>query len=204
MKVLLSFFLCSLFLTSTIVNSFYHSNIPSLSILRTKRSLSNPCISTITTTTQINAKKPTSNLNTNNNNNNDNDNDQFLQWEQEEIELQKLSILDNDDIDDLSTDDDDDDNDSSIIYKTSKKSKSSTSSNTADNMPLPDYMQKTINRFESKVIDLVSMPASKLPVVAIIGMYVVAIVIVCVVIVIINILFAYTRAYYVTSNYIIL
>ena len=173
MKVLLLFLLCLIFLTSTIVQSFHHSNIPSLSILRAKRSVSNLIISTITTTTQLNAKNPSSNLNTNTNTNN-NDNDQFLQWEQEEIELQKLAILDNDDIDDLSTDDDEDD-DGSIIYKTSKKTKlSTTSTSTADNIPLPDYMQKTINRFESKVIDLVSMPASKLPVVAIIGMYVVA------------------------------
>ena len=165
MKVLLSFLLCLIFLTSTIVQAFHHSNIPSLSILRTKRSISNSYISTFTTTTQLNAKKPTSNTN-NNNNLNNNDNDQFLQWEQEEIELQKLSILDNDDLDDTT----DDDDDSSIIYKTSKKAKLSTTSTTADNIPLPDYMQKTINRFESKVIDLISMPASKLPVVAIIGM----------------------------------
>lgn len=85
----------------------------------------------------------------------------FQQWEKEEIEQQKLELLDEDDENDISDDDDEEPFNKNII-------KSNKQSNQVAN-ELPSYMSKILAEFNEVDEEVLSLPASKLPVVAVIG-----------------------------------
>lgn len=86
------------------------------------------------------------------------DNAVFQQWEEEEIELQRLELLNDDDEDDV---DEDDENQ----VRAPKKNKKQSGTGSA----LPDYMSKLLDEFSEVDEEVLSLPASKLPVIAIIG-----------------------------------
>jgi ribosome biogenesis GTPase A len=93
------------------------------------------------------------------------DNTLFQQWEEEEIELQKLESF-NDDDDDENDDDENDDN--KLLHDNNPTTliKKKQSNQAAE---LPSYMSKILNEFTEVDEEVLSLPASKLPVVAVIG-----------------------------------
>jgi GTP-binding protein EngB required for normal cell division len=97
--------------------------------------------------------------------------DQFLEWEREERELfeTKLLKIKQHEVDDEDNEIQEDDKEEVIrVENTSVKKKQSVVSTTF-NSALPDYMLKMISAFEEPTEALVSLPASKLPIIAVVG-----------------------------------